>query len=155
MTEPSSNTPQSAENQGKAAVFPDETVGNFSAENSEQTPPAAEALESDKQHVQDAVVAASERKEFSPEEIAQIEATAVDGYVRKAPRISAFFWTGALVGIVLGLILGVILTQVGSTNRWIEITVTVAFTTMVTVMIAGALVILLDRKSIKKASEDR
>lgn len=154
MTEPSSNTPQSAENQGEAAVFPDETVGNFSTENSEQTPPA-EPLALSSQQALDATPGTPERKEFSPEEIAQIEATAVDGYVRKAPRISAFFWTGALVGIVLGLILGVILTQAGSTNRWIEITVTVAFTTMVTVMIAGALVILLDRKSFKKASEDR
>ncbi|MEK8226121.1 hypothetical protein NKG05_08645 [Oerskovia sp. M15] len=28
--------------------------------------------------------------------------------IRRAPRYKAFFWTGALAGIVLGLIIGII-----------------------------------------------
>ncbi|GEM_PF-5930676 len=144
MTEPSENTEQTAKNQGAAEDFQSETIGNFEGETAQPVVEQADVVAPEVEQPEAA-------REFSEDEIAHIESIAVPGVVRKAPRISVFFWLGSLVGIIAGLIIGFVLTQPQAPNRWIEITVTVAFTTMVTVMIAGALFLFLDRRSVKEA----
>lgn len=73
--------------------------------------------------------------------------------VRRAPRYKAFFWTGALVGIVLGLALSLYL--VGSPSGaammkpGVYVTVLTAFVTMVTTLLAGLFAVVADRRSLR------
>lgn len=78
--------------------------------------------------------------------------------VRRAPRYRAFFTVGALVGIVVGLVFGVWLASNVDPSRGdfplqkpgVYVTVVVAATTTVTVLIAGGLAILADRRSLRR-----
>lgn len=88
-------------------------------------------------------------------QIAAIAATAQPAIIRRAPRYRVFFWTGALVGIVLGVVLGTWLSFDGMVNRWIYVTVTVLGTTLVTVLCAGGLAVLTDKRSAKVAKRRR
>nr|BFF19375.1 hypothetical protein GCM10025730_28960 [Promicromonospora thailandica] len=73
--------------------------------------------------------------------------------VRRAPRYKAFFWTGALVGVVLGLALSLYL--VGSPSGaammkpGVYVTVLTAFVTLVTTLLAGLLAVIADRRSLR------
>lgn len=73
--------------------------------------------------------------------------------VRRAPRYKAFFWTGAIAGIVLGLVLGAIVLSTpaagGLLKPGVYLTVTVLGTTTFTVLLAGFLAILADRRSLR------
>ncbi|WP_454850845.1 hypothetical protein [Promicromonospora soli] len=73
--------------------------------------------------------------------------------VRRAPRYKAFFWTGALVGIVLGLALSLYLVNSPSGAAMMKpgvyITVLTAFVTMVTTLLAGLFAVLADRRSLR------
>jgi hypothetical protein len=73
--------------------------------------------------------------------------------VRRAPRYKAFFWTGALVGIVLGLALALYLVNSPSGAAMMKpgvyITVLTAFVTMVTTLLAGLFALLADRRSLR------
>jgi hypothetical protein len=78
--------------------------------------------------------------------------------VRRAPRYRAFFTIGALVGIVGGLIFGVWLASNVDPSRGdiplqkpgVYITVIVASSTTVTLLVAGLLAILADRRSLRR-----
>jgi hypothetical protein len=73
--------------------------------------------------------------------------------VRRAPRYKAFFFTGALVGIVLGLALSLYLVSTPSGAAMMKpgvyITVLTAFVTMVTTLLAGLFAVLADRRSLR------
>lgn len=92
---------------------------------------------------------------LSDAQIAAIAATAVPATVRRAPRYKGFFWTGALVGIVLGVFFGLWLSYDGMVNRWIYVVVTVLGTTLVTVLLAGALAALVDKRGASRAAKQR
>ncbi|PFG35103.1 hypothetical protein [Sanguibacter antarcticus] len=80
-------------------------------------------------------------------DLAALESSARPARLRRAPRYGAFFWTGALVGIVVGIALGVWVSDPGMINRWIYVLVVVLSTTLVTTLVAGLLAILADRRS--------
>ncbi|MFP3713711.1 hypothetical protein [Puerhibacterium sp. TATVAM-FAB25] len=100
--------------------------------------------------------------EAGPEAGAQADAdvsTVVDPTtVRRAPRYRAFFWLGALLGIVLGGAFGLYL--VASTDPadiggplqkpGVYVTVIMLATTTVTVLLAGLVAVLLDRRSVRR-----
>jgi Mg/Co/Ni transporter MgtE len=73
--------------------------------------------------------------------------------VRRAPRYKAFFWTGALVGIVLGLALSLYLVNTpagsGMMKAGVYVTVLTAFVTMVTTLLAGLFAVIADRRSLR------
>ncbi|MFD2026997.1 hypothetical protein [Promicromonospora aerolata] len=73
--------------------------------------------------------------------------------VRRAPRYKAFFWTGALVGIVLGLALALYLVNspagTGMMKSGVYVTVVTAFVTMVTTLLAGLVAVIADRRSLR------
>jgi Mg/Co/Ni transporter MgtE len=73
--------------------------------------------------------------------------------VRRAPRYKAFFWTGALVGIVLGLALSFYLVNTpagaGMMKSGVYVTVLTAFVTMVTTLLAGLFAVIADRRSLR------
>ncbi|MFC8799982.1 hypothetical protein ACFT2C_19780 [Promicromonospora sp. NPDC057138] len=73
--------------------------------------------------------------------------------VRRAPRYKAFFWTGALIGIVLGLALSLYLVSTPSGAAMMKpgvyITVLTAFVTMVTTLLAGLFAVIADRRSLR------
>ena len=73
--------------------------------------------------------------------------------VRRAPRYKAFFWTGALVGIVLGLALSLYLvgspSGVAMMKPGVYVTVLTAFVTMVTTLLAGLFAVIADRRSLR------
>ena len=74
--------------------------------------------------------------------------------VRRAPRYKAFFWAGALVGIVLGLALSLYLVNSPSGAAMMKpgvyVTVLTAFVTMVTTLLAGLFAVLADRRSLHR-----
>ena len=82
-----------------------------------------------------------------PVDLAAVEASAQPARLRRAPRYRAFFWTGALVGIVLGIVLGLTVSDPGMINRWIYVLVIVFGATLVTTLAAGLLAVLADRRS--------
>lgn len=73
--------------------------------------------------------------------------------VRRAPRYKAFFWTGALIGIVLGLALSLYLVNSPSGAAMMKpgvyVTVLTAFVTMVTTLLAGLFAVIADRRSLR------
>jgi Mg/Co/Ni transporter MgtE len=73
--------------------------------------------------------------------------------VRRAPRYKAFFWTGALVGIVLGLAVSLYLVSSPSGAAMMKpgvyVTVLTAFVTMVTTLLAGLFAVIADRRSLR------
>jgi Mg/Co/Ni transporter MgtE len=73
--------------------------------------------------------------------------------VRRAPRYKAFFWTGALIGIVLGLGLSLYLVNSPSGTAMMKpgvyVTVLTAFVTMVTTLLAGLFAVIADRRSLR------
>ncbi|WP_419704606.1 hypothetical protein [Promicromonospora sp. NFX87] len=73
--------------------------------------------------------------------------------VRRAPRYKAFFWTGALIGIVLGLSLSLYLVNSPSGAAMMKpgvyVTVLTAFVTMVTTLLAGLFAVIADRRSLR------
>lgn len=73
--------------------------------------------------------------------------------VRRAPRYKAFFWTGALVGIVLGLALSFYLVSSSSgaavVKPGVYVTVLTVFVTMLTTLLAGLLAVIADRRSLR------
>jgi len=74
--------------------------------------------------------------------------------VRRAPRYKAFFWTGALIGIVLGLALSLYLVNSPSGAAMMKpgvyVTVLTAFVTMVTTLLAGLFAVIADRRSLRR-----
>lgn len=74
--------------------------------------------------------------------------------IRRAPRYKAFFTTGAVVGIVVGLCLGI--TWLGSPESrgvlkpGVYLTVVVLGTTTLTTLVAGALAIWADKRSLRR-----
>lgn len=87
--------------------------------------------------------------ESSDAQLPDLDATAQPARLRRAPRYRAFFWTGALVGIVLGIALGLTISEPGMINRWIYVVVIIGGTTLVTTLVAGLLAVLADRRSIR------
>ncbi|QAY69267.1 hypothetical protein [Xylanimonas protaetiae] len=79
--------------------------------------------------------------------------------VRRAPRYKGFLVTGGIVGFVAGLALGLYLlaTYDPSRDQYMDkpgvwLTVTVAATTTVAILLAGLLATILDRRSLKRWS---
>ncbi|QDW62188.1 hypothetical protein [Oerskovia sp. KBS0722] len=74
--------------------------------------------------------------------------------IRRAPRYKAFFTAGALVGVVVGLCLGI--TWLGSPESrgvlkpGVYLTVVVLGTTTLTTLVAGALAIWADKRSLRR-----
>lgn len=73
--------------------------------------------------------------------------------VRRAPRYKAFFWTGALVGLVVGLPLSIYLVGTpagaGLMKPGVYVTVLTGFVVMVTTLLAGLFAVLADRRSLR------
>ncbi|BDZ41556.1 hypothetical protein GCM10025865_08550 [Paraoerskovia sediminicola] len=101
------------------------------------------------------------QSEGSPEQVdgvdlgeAEVEDVVDVTTVRRAPRYKAFFWTGALAGIVLGLALGLSMLAGdggdGLLKPGVFLTVIVLGTTTFTVLLAGVLVLLADRRSLRR-----
>ncbi|MFF3063847.1 hypothetical protein ACFVQ3_04755 [Oerskovia sp. NPDC057915] len=84
----------------------------------------------------------------------EIESVVDPATIRRAPRYKAFFTTGALVGVVLGLCLGI--TWLGSPESLgvlkpgVYLTVVVLGTTTLTTLVAGALAIWADKRSLRR-----
>ncbi|GAA3223906.1 hypothetical protein ACFP63_17920 [Oerskovia jenensis] len=84
----------------------------------------------------------------------EIESVIDPTSIRRAPRYKAFFTTGAVVGIVVGLCLGI--TWLGSPESrgvlkpGVYLTVVVLGTTTLTTLVAGALAIWADRRSLRR-----
>lgn len=93
--------------------------------------------------------------ELTPEQLADIESNAIPAIKRRAPKYKAFFWVGAIVGIVLGLILGIQSSSPGMQNRAVFLTVTVAFTTMIVCLISGFIALQLDNRSAARAEAQK
>lgn len=89
--------------------------------------------------------------DLSTDEADAIAAQATQTRVRRAPKLGAFFFAGAVVGIVLGLIVGLWLSDPNMVKRGIYITVSVVFVTTIVELIVGALVVYLDKRSEKAA----
>jgi hypothetical protein len=74
--------------------------------------------------------------------------------VRRAPRYKAFFWTGALVGIVAGVALSLYLVGTreaeGILKPGVYATVLTAFVTTVTTLLAGFAAVVADRWSLRR-----
>ncbi|WP_407319313.1 histidine kinase [Isoptericola halotolerans] len=76
--------------------------------------------------------------------------------VRRAPRYRAFFTVGAVVGVVLGTVLGVWLTGIATDDGalllkpGVFVSVIVLSTTTLGVLVAGALAVLADRRSLRR-----
>lgn len=122
----------------------------------EQVRPATEPAEpAPTTGTADQVVAIPADGPLTDEQVAAIAATARPATIRRAPRYRGFFWTGALVGIVLGVVFGLGLSYDGMVNRWIYVTVTVLGTTLVTVLVAGALAALVDKRGATRAARQR
>lgn len=90
--------------------------------------------------------------DLSDEEASAIAAQAAETQVRRAPKLGAFFFIGAIVGIILGLVFGFGLSDPNMTKRGIYITVSVVFVTTIVELIVGGLVVYLDKRSEKAAS---
>jgi len=103
----------------------------------------------------DAPVAIPAEGPLTDEQIAAIAATAQPATIRRAPRYRAFFWTGALLGIVLGVALGLWVSSENLVNRWIYVLVTTLGTTLVTVLLAGACAVWVDRRGAAKVAKQR
>ena len=84
----------------------------------------------------------------------EIESVVDPTTVRRAPRYKAFFLTGALVGIVLGLVVGIVWwgspESRGVLKPGVYLTVVVLGTTTLTTLVAGALAIWADRRSLRR-----
>lgn len=72
---------------------------------------------------------------------------------RRAPKLKSFFWVGAIVGILIGLINGISTSNPTDFNRGVYITVSVAFATMITTLITAAIVLVLEKRSVKNAQD--
>ena len=83
------------------------------------------------------------------DDLASVAAGAQPARLRRAPRYRAFFWCGALVGIVLGIVLGLTVSEPGMINRWVYVLVTIFGTTLVTTLVAGLIAVLADRRSVR------
>ena len=83
--------------------------------------------------------------------IAAIAAVAVDTTLVRVPKLGAFLRAGALVGVVVGLILGFWMSAPSLINRWIFITLTVVFVTLVVGLLAAGLYVYLDKRARAKA----
>lgn len=103
----------------------------------------------------DAPVAIPAEGPLTDEQIAAIAATAQPATIRRAPRYRAFFWTGALLGIVLGVALGLWVSSENLVNRWIYVLVTTLGATLVTVLLAGACAVWVDRRGAAKVAKQR
>jgi len=103
----------------------------------------------------DAPVAIPAEGPLTDEQIAAIAASAQPATIRRAPRYRAFFWTGALLGIVLGVALGLWVSSENLVNRWIYVLVTTLGTTLVTVLLAGACAVWVDRRGAAKVAKQR
>ncbi|RXR25637.1 hypothetical protein EQW78_12400 [Oerskovia turbata] len=84
----------------------------------------------------------------------EIESVVDPTTIRRAPRYKAFFMTGALVGVVLGLCLGIVWLgspeSLGVLKPGVYLTVVVLGTTTLTTLVAGALAIWADRRSLRR-----
>jgi hypothetical protein len=115
--------------------------------------PQGAATRADDPH--DAPVVIPAEGPLTDEQIAAIAATAQPATIRRAPRYRAFFWTGALLGIVLGVALGLWVSSENLVNRWIYVLVTTLGTTLVTVLLAGACAVWVDRRGAAKVAKQR
>ena len=115
--------------------------------------PQGAATPADDPH--DAPVAIPAEGPLTDEQIAAIAASAQPATIRRAPRYRAFFWTGALLGIVLGVALGLWVSSENLVNRWIYVLVTTLGTTLVTVLLAGACAVWVDRRGAARAAKQR
>ncbi len=77
--------------------------------------------------------------------------------VRRAPRYASFLGAGVVVGVVLGLVVGLYLLSTFDpardqpmTKPGVWLTVMVLGTTTVTTLLAGALAVVLDRRSVRR-----
>lgn len=76
--------------------------------------------------------------------------------VRRAPRYRAFFTVGAVVGVVVGTVLGVWLSGIATDEGafllkpGVFVSVIVLSTTTLFVLVAGALAVLADRRSLRR-----
>ncbi len=89
--------------------------------------------------------------DLAPAEAAAIAAVAVDTTLVRVPKLGAFLRAGALVGVVVGLILGFWMSAPSLINRWIFITLTVVFVTLVVGLLAAGLYVYLDKRARAKA----
>ncbi|HEV6953198.1 MAG TPA: histidine kinase [Promicromonospora sp.] len=86
----------------------------------------------------------------------EVRAVVDPATVRRAPRYRAFFWTGAIVGLVLGLVLSLYL--VGSPSGaslmkpGVYVTVLTAGVTLGTTLIALLVAVIADRRSLRHRS---
>lgn len=115
--------------------------------------PQGAATPADDPH--DAPVVIPAEGPLTDDQIAAIAASAQPATIRRAPRYRAFFWTGALLGIVLGVALGLWVSSENLVNRWIYVLVTTLGTTLVTVLLAGACAVWVDRRGAAKVAKQR
>ncbi|WP_125772940.1 hypothetical protein [Antribacter gilvus] len=76
------------------------------------------------------------------------------GSVRRAPRYKAFFWTGALAGLLIGVGLSLYLVGTdaaeGMMKPGVYVTVLTLFVTMVTTLVAGLVAVVVDKRSLRR-----
>ncbi|MHA7135397.1 hypothetical protein [Oerskovia turbata] len=84
----------------------------------------------------------------------EIESVVDPATIRRAPKYKAFFLTGAVVGIVLGLVVWVLWMgspeSGGVLKPGVYLTVVVLGTTTLTTLVAGALAIWADKRSLRR-----
>lgn len=113
--------------------------------------PAADAPAADAPAAETQGPVVQDLSDLAPAEAAAIAAVAVDTTLVRVPKLGAFLRAGALVGVVVGLILGFWMSAPSLINRWIFITLTVVFVTLVVGLLAAGLYVYLDKRARAKA----
>lgn len=149
---PAAPGPDAATSATGAPVAPAPSGSAQDAAAQDATSPAADAASP---RAVDAAVEIPAEGPLSDEQIAAIAASAQPATIRRAPRYRAFFWTGALIGIALGVALGLWVSSESLVNRWIYVVVTTLGTTLVTVLLAGACAVWVDRRGAARAAKQR
>jgi Mg/Co/Ni transporter MgtE len=109
--------------------------------------PAPESTESQRTQL--------DASELTPEQIAELAENSIPAVKRRAPKYKAFFFSGAVLGIVIGLVLGLQSSLASTVNRGVYLTVTVAFATLITSLIAGFIALQLDNRSVARAEAQK
>lgn len=149
---PAAPGPDAATSATGTPVAPAPSGSAQDAAAQDATSPAADAASP---RAVDAAVEIPAEGPLSDEQIAAIAASAQPATIRRAPRYRAFFWTGALIGIALGVALGLWVSSESLVNRWIYVVVTTLGTTLVTVLLAGACAVWVDRRGAARAAKQR
>jgi hypothetical protein len=137
---PAGGVPDAPDAPDTPDAVPATTVGQAEPGAAATAPPAGDQVQDDAQ-----------------DDAAQDDVVLVDpARVRRAPRYRAFFTLGAVVGVIVGVVLGVWFTGIGTEQGsgllkpGVYVSVVVLGSVTFFVLLAGALAVLADRRSLRR-----